>query len=279
MPPTAKRQRADTGGEEELKRGESSKLAKTSSTARPAMRFSPSLPVPQGATIPDDTAMLSSLSPAELQVLALAIVQQDASNFARSKLTDYWVTILNNNRAKVIDFDVYSKIAWRSLNPRGRMNGSAQYEAAFDAKDEVANAINDIGTKAKPTSSYGTKLNAIETLRKIGKSVVLTGDTLGSEVRKHFQSDPILQDTILSILESMSPEERIQAGQNVSEPEKPILADKMEWISDQYGSHCMDEEEIFHRILSLLWDGEEASENDEDGDNSEDDDPSLIMLN
>ena len=220
------------------------------------MRFSPSLPVPQGATIPNDETMLSSLSHAQLQELALSIVQQDTSNLARSKLTDYWITILNQDRAKVINFDMYGKSAWQSLNLRGRMSGNAQYHAAVDVAFEVRGVIKAIGDEAKPTSSYGTKLHAIETLWKIGKSVVLTGDTLGSEVRKQFQGDRILQDTILSILESMPPDEMIEAGRNVSEPGKPSLADQMAWLANAYVGHCMDMEKTFLQIRSLLERGE-----------------------
>jgi hypothetical protein len=277
MPPQAKRQRAGTIGIDDV---ESATVS--SSSARSAKKYSPSLPVPEGVTLPSDTAMLASLNPTQLQELALALVQRDASNFARSKLTDYWITIVNKDRAKVIDFDAYSKNVWRSLNPRGRMSGSAQYEAAFDVASDIHYSINAIGDLAKPTSSYGTKLNAIETLRKIGKSIVLAGDTLGSEVIKQSQSDTILQDTILAILESMSPDERVKAGQNVSEPGKPNLADKMDWISDEYGGHCLDEEETFFRILSLLRTGEEdAGSMDDEEDESEvgDENPSLIMLN
>ncbi|MCJ1384528.1 hypothetical protein MMC17_007645 [Xylographa soralifera] len=69
--------------------------------------------------------------------------------------------------AKVIDFDHYSKTAWRAIN--------TQYKS-------IKGCIMDIRKKCPAGASYGTKKSALETLRKIGKTVCMSGgDVIGSE--------------------------------------------------------------------------------------------------
>lgn len=112
-------------------------------------------------------------------------------------------------RAKVIDFDYYSKSAWKTINVTySRLSGSKQYEFSGEAASSVGKCIKEIGKDATDHASYGTKKNALETLRKIGKTIALADDTIGHEVRKQFQWETCLEKTMLRIAKSMTAEER-----------------------------------------------------------------------
>ncbi|KAK3314595.1 hypothetical protein B0H66DRAFT_563204 [Apodospora peruviana] len=83
--------------------------------------------------------------------------------------------------ARVINFDHLSKSVWHTLNTSWytQLSSSKQYEASLDAYNDVTKCIESIRKKTPPTTSaYGTKLSALETLRKIAKTVLLSnGDT------------------------------------------------------------------------------------------------------
>ncbi|MCJ1432355.1 hypothetical protein MMC27_001711 [Xylographa pallens] len=112
--------------------------------------------------------------------------------------------------AKVIDFDHYSKTAWRAINTQYKsMKGSYQYKASSGVQDDVVGCIKGIRKKCSAGASYGTKKSALETLRKIGKTVCMSGgDVIGSEVQKGFQMDTCLEDTMYGIVQRMTQGER-----------------------------------------------------------------------
>jgi hypothetical protein len=113
-------------------------------------------------------------------------------------------------RNRAIDFDHYSKSAWKALNVTyARLSGSNQYEIAGEAMSQITDCIEAINKATPEHASFGTKKSALETLRKIGKSIALgNADVLGHEVQKQFQWDHSLETTMLRIAESMSVEER-----------------------------------------------------------------------
>ena len=88
----------------------------------------------------------------------------------------------------MIDFDHHSKEVWYVLNKKYRKaSGSTQYDLAGDAYGEITSGIDDIANQYKSHASFGTKCNAIETLRKICKSIALSDNSVtGHEVRKMF---------------------------------------------------------------------------------------------
>ncbi|KAL8868264.1 MAG: hypothetical protein Q9174_005103 [Haloplaca sp. 1 TL-2023] len=111
---------------------------------------------------------------------------------------------------KTIDFSQHSKSVWHTLNityVKG-IKSSRQFEMSGDASCEVIAKINDIANRCPQHASYGTKFNALESLRKIGKVVCMSDSSeLMREVRKEFSSDGSLEDTMLQILEGMNQEE------------------------------------------------------------------------
>jgi hypothetical protein len=75
--------------------------------------------------------------------------------------------------------------------------------------NSVCSTIETIGEQAgTQTASFGTRYSALETLRKIGKTVCLGSNTIGHEVRKQFQYDPSLEDPMTQIVDYMSDKER-----------------------------------------------------------------------
>jgi hypothetical protein len=86
--------------------------------------------------------------------------------------------------------------------------------------------VKSIRRQAHADTSFGTRKSALETLRKIGKSIVLAPSTLGHEVLKQMQEDATLPEAMLAILASMTVEERLAAAHSADE--KGSLLQKMQ---------------------------------------------------
>ncbi|KAI1197619.1 hypothetical protein F5X97DRAFT_333874 [Nemania serpens] len=155
-------------------------------------------------------------------------------------------------RERVINFDEYSRSAWNILNTSEYTEGSGsnQFEASFEARSDVVACIEAIGKETHAESSYGTKLSALETLRKIAKTILLADDTLGSEVRKEFQHESCLADTMMCVVGSMTPEERRRAGANTDA--KGSLATKLRWVCDEAEAYCLDGFRGLRDVLVLI---------------------------
>jgi hypothetical protein len=138
-------------------------------------------------------------------------------------------------RAKVIDFDHYSKSTWKAINiTYSRLSGSKQYEFSGEAASSVSNCIKAIGKEAKDHASFGTKKSALETLRKIGKSIALGDDTIGHEIKKQFQWENCLEETMLRIAKGMTAEERAKMFTKE-------FKEKLEELEDLAEDHCIFE--------------------------------------
>lgn len=91
----------------------------------------------------------------------------------------------------------------------GKLKGIHQYELAGEALKAVIGCIETIRMGCSTYANYETKLNAVETLRKIGKTICMSGnDVVGREIIKAFKSETILEDTMLAIAQSMTDDER-----------------------------------------------------------------------
>ncbi|KAK3387998.1 hypothetical protein B0H63DRAFT_471322 [Podospora didyma] len=91
---------------------------------------------------------------------------------------------LQAEAAQVLNFDKYADAADFQINQKyARMPGSKQWEAASDAGRAVEKILDIIVHKTKPHSSYGTKLSAMETMRKIFDSLFDNRDAVGEEIR------------------------------------------------------------------------------------------------
>ena len=111
--------------------------------------------------------------------------------------------------AKVVDLDYHSKTAWRELNVEySKLSGSHQYDRAWDALETVEACFKAIRKACPVSASYGTKKSGLETCRKIGKSICLSNGVIGDEVRKSFQEDNVLEETMMWIARTLNQDER-----------------------------------------------------------------------
>lgn len=155
----------------------------------------------------------------------------------------------------VTNFDHYSKSAWHALNDSEllSLSGSRQYTMAGDVYGDICDCVNAVDDMTRDDSPLGTKQNAIETLRKIAKTVILGGDTVGYEVRKELQHDSHISDVMIRIAEGMTPEERLRTGRRADA--KGTLISKLEWVRDEAEAYCLKDSEGFARVLELLRSG------------------------
>jgi hypothetical protein len=117
---------------------------------------------------------------------------------------------VGRERACVINFDHYSKQVWHDINSNySDLSGSKQYEMSWEVFGQTCETITNIAAAAAGAASFGTRRSALETLRKIGKTICLSSnDTLGHEVQKQFNSCSDSEDAMLAILEHMTEAER-----------------------------------------------------------------------
>ena len=109
-------------------------------------------------------------------------------------------------RSKDTEFCYESGQVWYILNKKyASSSGSREYNSSWSATEEIKGHIRDIcKTARKADATFGTKQNALETLRKIGKSICLARSTLGREVRKQMQRDDALDGAMRKILMGLS---------------------------------------------------------------------------
>ncbi|KAK8209265.1 hypothetical protein IWZ01DRAFT_483196 [Phyllosticta capitalensis] len=116
---------------------------------------------------------------------------------------------MSRKRTAVKDFDWQSKAVWRELyvNHKG-LSGSREYDAAGDVAIYIQDTVRNIAKEARQPSSFETRANAISTLRKIGKSVALSGgDQIGHEVKQSLV--PVsFDDAFLELVNSFGTEEK-----------------------------------------------------------------------
>ena len=90
-------------------------------------------------------------------------------------------------RAKVLNFEYLSKSAWKTLNVTyDHLKSSHAYEMAGEVAESIGECFETIRTPCLKTASFKTKESALETLRKIGKSICLSNGVVGHEIRKDY---------------------------------------------------------------------------------------------
>lgn len=84
------------------------------------------------------------------------------------------------------DFDHYSKSAWYQINKKhDRKSGSKQYEAGYEVASDIENMFKTMAKQTHAHSPLATKRSALETMRKILKSICLHNSEVGSVVMKN----------------------------------------------------------------------------------------------
>ena len=112
--------------------------------------------------------------------------------------------------AEVIDFDRYSKSVWHELNSyRGDHWYTSPMNDSFKIAENVKNTITlDIEERVKVHSNFATKRSALETLRKIGKTICLSTSDTGDDVAEAFIDSSELDSAMVNILKTMQQEEK-----------------------------------------------------------------------
>lgn len=175
---------------------------------------------------------------------------------------------VQRRRNRVVNFDHHSKTVWYVLNKKyDSLSGWKQYNISGDVHREVMASIDEIADNVYVESSFGTKSSAVETLRKIGKSICLAGDTLGREVKQQFEWTGAYVPGILKCLEAMTAEERARLCEVNTE-----LVPKFEELIKYCNDNCIfNQEGELEECLNLLQ-GIEHSDAEDDEDSEDYDD-------
>lgn len=121
---------------------------------------------------------------------------------------EQYEAIIQKERSRIIDFDHYSKSLWYELNKKySSLSGSKQYDQAFNVVASINGVLKSITNQCSENTNIATLKSAILTIRKIGKSICLAGDTLGHEVRNH--TDSTFVDTMMHVAECFPEETRL----------------------------------------------------------------------
>lgn len=140
-------------------------------------------------------------------VAQLATQEPSVAQVLMSRYDD----LVQREKTKVINFDHHSRNVWHSINTKyASMRDSKQYDISGQVIDGIEASIESIAAKAGvERASFGTKSYGIQTLRKVGKTICMSGsDVIGHEVQRYFQHDTTLEAAMLDILRVMSAEER-----------------------------------------------------------------------
>lgn len=87
------------------------------------------------------------------------------------------------------DFGHYSKSIWKDLNVTyDRASGRQQYEAGHEVCADIQRTFSTIAKETPSYANSGTKLSALETMRKILKSLLLSRGEVPHVAQNHFYS-------------------------------------------------------------------------------------------
>ena len=174
------------------------------------------------------------------------------------------VAIIKKAESNVVrDFSHFSKSVWYTLNKEySRLKSSRQFEVAGEAFNSIVSNIERIKDQCPAHASYGTKSGGVEALRKIGKVICMSaGDELIHRVQQSFQQSSILEDTMRSIVETMSAEDRADLSQ---EPQgEGVFLDKLHELQELASDLCLFEN--LEEVIRLLEDENAGSGGEDEG--------------
>ncbi|KAI4721881.1 hypothetical protein E4T48_01786 [Aureobasidium sp. EXF-10727] len=149
-----------------------------------------------------DTA-LDSFSAAELRQLLHLAVQRHPS-FASNITSESSL----GAASKSVNFVQYSNSVWHTLNAKQHLHTDKSRQHALQAVQRIANDISSITAQIHRTSTLATKKNALEALRKIGRSICLATGEVGERVRNVLGSDKIFVDAMVKVAASFTETDR-----------------------------------------------------------------------
>ena len=163
-------------------------------------------------------------------------------------------------RAKVLDFDYLSKAAWKTLNVTyDRLSGSQAFEFSGEAAQKIEECFETIQKRCPKTANFRTKESALETLRKIGKSICLSVGVVGREIRKNYQDGGEFVPIMLDIAQSLTDQER--------ERLEPWCNEKLVELQEIADGYCIFED--LGEVINLWGDNDEGEEEISDDGNED----------
>ncbi|KAK5738048.1 hypothetical protein LTR17_006291 [Elasticomyces elasticus] len=165
-----------------------------------------------------------------------------------------------SERLEKIDYSIGSADVWYILNKKLWKDVDRKELVSVDeAVAKVESCVQTIVTKMSVEMSFYSKQSALDTLRKMIKSIMLTSTTLGIDVRSQMGKDAMIARKMVNIVDTMTSEERRQLAtpmpgknssfcNNVDELAKmarkydmPLMIDLLELVLTQL--KCADESE------------------------------------
>lgn len=158
-------------------------------------------------------------------------------------------------RTQVLNFDYLSKSVWETLNVTyERLKCSHAFEMTGEAAQSIEGCIDKIRRCCSKPASFKTKESALETLRKIGKSICLSNGVVGHGIRKFYGSGGKLVPVMLDIAESLTDEEMDWL--------RPWCDDKLVELQGIADGYCIFED--LSQVLELWGEDEETENENED---------------
>ena len=163
---------------------------------------------------------------------------------------------LAREAATPIDFNHYSRSAWHELQHE-TSSGSRDYEASFDISSAIEDMLDAIVAKTKPHSPYATKFSAVETFRKIYKSLLLSHGVVPHEVRKSCYG---WGDKFLAVVGTFD-EGGLERLRNQGNGE---WMGKLDEIADLANDYCIDDSLGVPEARDIITGEAEVDEEDEE---------------
>lgn len=151
-------------------------------------------------------AALESFSATELRQLLRLAVQKHPS--LASDMTLEHAQQASFRASKSVNFVHYSNSVWHTLNAKENSDPHKEYQHAVKAVQKIAHDIRSVASQVHRQSTLTTKKNALEALRKIGRSVCLATDVVGETVKAALGSDKTFVDAIVKVAESFTEDDR-----------------------------------------------------------------------
>jgi hypothetical protein len=152
-----------------------------------------------------DTA-LDSFSATELRQLLRLAIQKHPS--LASDLTLEHAQQSSFQASKSVNFVQYSNSVWHTLNAKLHSDPAREHQHADKAIQKIANDIHGVASQVSRHSTLTTKKNALETLRKIGRSICLVTGTVGDRVKAVLGSDKMFVDACVKVVKAFTEDDR-----------------------------------------------------------------------
>lgn len=85
----------------------------------------------------------------------------------------------------------------------GRLSGYKQTDMTSNMHDEILSVVQAIVDRCGPLASPDTRYNGLSVLRKMGKTIALSTNTIGRKIRQCFDRDLSHEEGMLGILYKM----------------------------------------------------------------------------